>query len=570
LPKLPLVSLRGRFLLYTLFGIVLPLALVGLWLTRASERSGVTMVRTRLAEGLANGVDEFGRRWTRNLSLLTDLSEDESITAALRGDVRWLTRDMGPPEDIVSRWQAVSDFVWLVEVRDLAGRRLIRLPDDLGLSRAQSSPPPGFLNYDLPIRERFSGRQLGTLAIQFRGDGLMPVGPLVPGLGGVVIAVVDRRTGVALAPLPVDPELFIQDRFVWGDEEWTTAVRDLTDPPVRFALAAPLSAVTRPLASAAKRGTIALLIAVLLVFALATLFTRRLTHSLEALSSAARAVAQGDLDARAVETGPPSVRDTARAFNAMSAALRETLDRLSQREALAAVGEFAASLAHEVRNPLTSIRMDLERAERKFEADPQEGTVLVRRALDEIDRLNGSVTNFLRVARSGQVRREPVDLRPSIEAAIRAATPRLTARQGRWVYHPPDQPLWVRGDAGALEELVLNLLLNAADAIDHGGRVEVVVEQGQGRVTVVVGDDGAGLSETSHEQIFEPFYTTKKGGTGLGLAIARRIARAHGGDLVVESAVGAGTFFRFELTPTSPPEDRIVAGVGTQSNEAKR
>lgn len=569
MPKLPPLSLRGRFLLYTLFGIVLPLALVGLWLTRASERSGVAMVRTRLAEGVAKSVDEFGRRWTRHLSLLTDLAETESIAAVLRGETGWPTPGRPQPEDLARRWRAVSEYVWLIEVRDLDGAPLARLPDDLGLSRALSSPPPGFLNYDLAIRERFSGQQLGTLAIQFRGDGLIPAGLLATGLSGMIVAVVDRRTGVALAPLPVDPELFRRDRFVWGDEEWVTAARDLTDPPVRFAIAAPLSTVTRPLASAAKQGTIALLVTVLLVFGLATLFTRRLTHSLEGLSRAARAVAEGDLDARAPESGPPSVRDTARAFNAMSAALRETLDRLSEREALAAVGEFAASLAHEVRNPLTSIRMDLERAERKFGADPREGTVLVRRALDGIDRLNGSVTNVLRVARSGQVRREAVDLRHAIEAAIRAAAPRLTARRGRCAWVPPEQPLWVRGDASALEELVLNLLLNAADAIDDAGLVEVIASEEQGQVTVMVRDDGPGLQESLHEQIFEPFYTTKKDGTGLGLAIARRIARAHGSELVVESAAGNGTCFRFQLASASSPQDRTVTAARKDRHEAK-
>jgi signal transduction histidine kinase len=567
---LPRISLRGRFLLYALFGIVLPLALVGFWLARSSERSGVELVRARLAASLGDGVEEFGTQWARNVSLLIDLAETDALVTALRGEPGWPGNGDVPSTELVARWRAVSGFVWFVEVRDERGWSVARLPDDLGESRSISSPPPGFLNYDVPVRERFSGDRLGTLAVQFRGDGLLPVGALTPGVSGTVVAIVDRRTGAALAPLPLDPELFSQERFLWGDEEWITVVRDLADPPVRFALAAPLAPVTAPLADAARRGTVALIITIVVVFGLATLFTRRLTRSLEGLSSAAGAVARGDLDARVDVTGPPSVRETAHAFNVMSAALRETLDRLSQQEALAAVGEFAASLAHEVRNPLTSIRMDLERAEKKFDSAPTEATALLARALGAIDRLNTSVTDFLRVARSGRVRRESIDLRTSIEAAIRAATPRIAAKDGRLGYAPPERPVWVRGDEGALEELVLNLLLNAADALDTGGRAAISLEDDGAGVTVSVRDEGQGLTEDLREKIFEPFYTTKDGGTGLGLAIARRIARAHGSDLKVESPPGAGTTFCFHLAKVSPPANRIVTQPPDGGHESGR
>jgi len=323
--------------------------------------------------------------------------------------------------------------------------------------------------------------------------------------------------------------------------------RDVVEPPLRFTLAAPLGPVMTPMSEAARRGSIALLVATLATFGLATVLTRRLTASLEDLSRAAGSVAAGDLEARVEEAGPPAVRALARAFNGMSAALRRTLDRLSQREALAAVGEFAASLAHEVRNPLTSIRVDIERSTRKLDHDPEATRALLQRALGEVDRLNTSVTDFLRIARSGHVTFSGIDLRTPLEAAARAAEHRFAERGCTLDYVPAPEPVPVRGDAGSLEQLVLNLLLNAADAMQPGGRAGIRVDGAGSDVTVTVWDDGPGIPEEDRERVFEPFYSTKTDGTGLGLAIARRCARAHDSDLEIVSSASPRTMFRFRL-----------------------
>src|SRR5207249_1088607 len=126
----------------------------------------------------------------------------------------------------------------------------------------------------------------------------------------------------------------------------------------------------------------------------------------------------------------------ARAFNAMTESLRRTLDRLSQREALAAVGEFAAYLAHEVRNPLTAMRLDLERARERL-ADTAAADVLLGRALDQIDRLDSAVSGSLRIARSGRLALAPLDLREPLAAAIHAAQPAFTARGAELLHLAP-------------------------------------------------------------------------------------------------------------------------------------
>jgi len=546
--RLASLSLRARFLLVVLVGVVLPIAVAGTLLVRSSRNTGVELVRSRLAAELDETVLAFGRKWSRDQSTLLDLSETRMVRLALEaGSHETAAGSPGDTAELSALWSRASEFAWLIEVLDTGDRIVLRLPDALDQPRTDRSPPPGFLHYDVPVRERFSGKVLGNLRVRFRSDVLVSTTMPSPGLSGTVLAIVDRRNGTALTPFPIDPALFALERFSLGDEEWLALGRDVIDPPLRFDLAAPLGPVLEPLEEAGRKGTLVLLLVVIATFALATLFSHRLTRSLDGLSTAAAAVAAGDLDARVDETGPPSVRETAAAFNTMSATLRETLDHLSQREALAAVGEFAASLAHEVRNPLTSIRMDLERCTRKLDDDPDVSRELATRALIEIDRLNASVTNFLRIARSGVRTLDPLDLRAPLEAAVRAAQPRFAERGCALEFEPPQEPIDVRGDAGSLEQLVLNLLLNAAEASPRGGHAWLAVDTVHDEVRVTVRDEGQGVAPTDRERIFEPLYTTKGEGTGLGLSVARRIARAHGGEIEVESGPGQGASFSFRL-----------------------
>ncbi len=543
------LSLRSRFLLLILLGVVLPLGAIGLWLTRSARRSGEDLVRARLEASLSETVEAAGWQWTLSQSALLDLADSRAVQAALRSG-RGVTEvaDTGSFGQLEELWSAAVPWVVTVEIRDSRGKLLGRLPGDLdfeagGAAGRQLGPLP----HTVMIRDRVSGERLGTLEVELRTESLLPGGVLTSGLGGSLLALFDVRTGNPLVPLSIDPDMFLAERFTWLGEDWLAVERRIGEPPLRFVMAAPVGPVSRPLEEAARRGTFALLVVILVVFVLTTLFTRRLTRSLEHLSQAAAGVSRGDLSRRAEEKGPPEVQGTARAFNSMTESLRQLLQKLSQQEAVAAVGEFAASLAHEVRNPLTSISADLQRTQRKMEAQPEEAQALVQRALEEIDRLNQSVTDFLRIARSGRVSLAPVDLRMPVEAAIRAAQPHFQAGGVSFDHVSPSAPIWVRADVGALEQLVLNLLLNAADVLQPGRRAGLTVEVGDKAARVSVWDEGVGISPEDLERIFDPFFSTKDEGTGLGLSIARRIARAHGSELEVESAPGEGTSFRFAL-----------------------
>ena len=217
----------------------------------------------------------------------------------------------------------------------------------------------------------------------------------------------------------------------------------------------------------------------------------------------------------------------------MSESLRRTLDSLARRESLAAVGEFAASLSHEVRNPLTAMRIDLQRVEEKLEVESPLRAPL-RRALRAVDRLQHTVSGAL-AWRAADVSRTPVDLLVPLDAALHASEPEMQAAGARVEVDTGDALLVVLGDAAALEQL-FNLLLNAAQAFDApGGVVRVRASADATHARIEVEDAGRGMSSEALATAFEPFVTTRAQGTGLGLAIARRIAAAHGGELT-ESA----------------------------------
>ena len=561
------LSLRSRFLLLVLLGVMIPLGLVGVWLSRSARQSGEDLVRERLEASLLDIVNSAGFRWQSHRSSLLDLAENRAVLTALReGRGLMETSDAAALKGLEQAWENAAGIAAGATFLDLGGQVIGRLPSAQELE-GPSSTTGGFndLPHSIAIHDPGSGKRLGMLEARLRIERLLPPGLLISGVSGSMLALFDDRTGAPLAPLPVEPEFFSLRRVTWIGGDWISVERRLREPPLRLALAGPVGPVTRPFEQAARRGMLALLLVAVGAFGLTILLTRRFTRSLVHLAEAADAVSHGDLSRRAEEGGPPEIRGMARAFNSMTESLGRTLQKLTQREALAAVGEFAASLAHEVRNPLTSVRMDLQLTRHKVSNQP-EARALVDHALAEIDRLNESVSGFLRVARSGHASPGRVDLRAPLEAAVRAAQPRFEEQQARLEYLASATPIWATAHGGAIEQLVLNLLLNAADSLEPGGRAALTLEASKHGASVSVSDDGHGIAPADLAKIFEPFFSTKDEGTGLGLAIAQRIARAHGSELQVESDLGDGTTFHFNL----PVEPQVQPSEPSRTREGVR
>lgn len=540
---MPKLSFRTRVLLLVLAVGLLPLALVGLWLNRSAARSGRELLSERLEGAVEETANDLGRRWIQHRFELLELAGSRIAVEALseEGTSRRLRQ-------LDERAAQLPAAVWSVALKDRTGdvRWRYRPPEPPELSRFSGTPLLFTVAY--PVTGGELGQDLGDLEAQLRMSQLLGRAPGAPAAPGMVLAALSRADGRPLLPLPFDPDLLREDRFDWGGDSWTTVRRVLREPPVEIVAAAPLAPLTEPFEEATERGLWVLLGVTLLGVAAAALLTGRLTRALERLVSAAEAVAGGDLQQQVPTEREDEVGRLARAFNTMTQSLRRTFRRLAEQESLAAVGEFAASLAHEVRNPLSSILVDLERVE---EGLPENSPLRrpQRRALGEIERLNAAVSGTLQLARSGRIESETLDLHEPLASAVHAARPAFESRGAGLESPGPDAgPLEVEGDAAKLEQLFLNLLLNAAEALEEGGSARVDVRKVGDEVVVAVRDTGRGIPEEEMDRIFDPFYSTRAEGTGLGLPTALRIARAHGGDVEVESVAGAGTVVRVRLS----------------------
>ena len=513
-------SLRTQLILVVLAAALVPLALLALWLARASGRAGEALLTARLDAAVLSAANEAGVRWVEQRSALLDLAEAIEVRRAL-----------GDTVGAVSAPAVLPTAVRLAVVRDAAGAvRWAHLAD--------TATTGGVFRPVITLWSKHAPGAIGSLEAAVPGSAIVRA---TGATGGTTLAAFDRRTGLPLLATPFDPDLASKPTFNWNGERWLVARRTLEEPAIEIVAAAPVADYEAPFADAARRGLVALLVVATLSTLAAIVLTRRLTRALGDLALAADGVARGEMGRTVPVQGSEELGRLAEAFNTMSESLRRTLDSLARRESLAAVGEFAASLSHEVRNPLTAMRIDLQRVEEKLDLESPLRAPL-RRALRAVDRMQHTVSGALRVARSGRVARTPVDLLVPLDAALHASEPELQSASARVEVDTGDVPLVVLGDAAALEQLFLNLLLNAAQAFDApGGVVRVCANADANHARIEVRDTGRGMSPETLAAAFEPFVTTRAEGTGLGLAIARRIAAGHGGELSLESAPGTGT-----------------------------
>ncbi len=216
-------------------------------------------------------------------------------------------------------------------------------------------------------------------------------------------------------------------------------------------------------------------------------------------------------------------------------------------ERLAALGQLSAGLAHELRNPLGTIRASAEMLAKQLPEDNEVGRECAGFIASEVDRTNSLVTRFLEFARPLKPRLAQADLGEVIDRSV-AQLSRGTPRYNVTVYknYSPDLAPFLF-DTELMERAIYNLLLNAAQATPDGGAITIKTRAADGNAEVAVIDRGAGIDARDLESIFNPFFTTKREGVGLGLAIVSKIVDEHGGRMAVESEPGKGSVFHIFL-----------------------
>ncbi|HWQ26877.1 MAG TPA: ATP-binding protein [Chlorobaculum sp.] len=222
-------------------------------------------------------------------------------------------------------------------------------------------------------------------------------------------------------------------------------------------------------------------------------------------------------------------------------------EQLRRSERLSTMGEFAAVLAHEIRNPLGSIRGTAEILKDDYKpGDPKHEFIEIQ--IRETERLNRVVEEFLHMVRPQPSDMQPCTVQEELETIVTLLSNDARKRQVELVLEPQPRPVIIRADGEKLRQAFLNIVLNALQATPPDGRVVISASvNDKGACEITFRDTGPGIDSDHLNRIFEPFFTTKQDGTGLGLAISKKIVESHNGLLQVESSPGKGTTVRISL-----------------------
>lgn len=242
---------------------------------------------------------------------------------------------------------------------------------------------------------------------------------------------------------------------------------------------------------------------------------------------------------------------------------------MRQSEKMAAVGQLAAGIAHEIRNPLASMSGSIQLLDAGVSNEQSEEKKLMRIVMREIDRLNGLITEFLDFVRPDIVKDDPVDLNVVLRDVLEMAKMNKTLRaEVRQVVDLKSTKM-ILGHRDKLKQAFLNIVMNGYQAMAEATDpvLEVRTEDRESSVVVTIKDRGSGIDEVGLRRIFEPFHTTKPKGTGLGLAVTHKIVQNHSGDIFVESTKGVGTEFTLEFKINPLGVDKLSLADSQRANE---
>ena len=225
-------------------------------------------------------------------------------------------------------------------------------------------------------------------------------------------------------------------------------------------------------------------------------------------------------------------------------------ERMFRAEQLATMGQFAAGIAHELRNPLTAIRSTIQYLAGDFAGDTDQRK-LANDILDEVDRLNNIVGNLLSLAQPAESNPEEIDIPQEIEHCLNFVKAKAKSQNVKLQTDFENNLPKLIFDPAELRQLLLNVVMNALQAMPKGGTLSIKTHQlteggpghtsGFNRLLIQVEDEGAGIASDLHDRVFEPFFTTKAGGTGLGLAICNSIVKRYNGEIWIKKAQSGGT-----------------------------
>lgn len=601
------MSLRTKFLaLFFVLGVV-PLLALGILSYVRGTKALEDLLAQRTAAIASRAAETISRRYARALSDFLFLANNQETRRLLDDglDAEADTAVAEAKDFLDSAWETVGSSWRWTEIRAADGAVLHRLGEPQTQRETFEAPAPtaGRIDYIVtrPIEgaDGESGPSIGSVRGSLSLLEILPQGELTAGFGEMGHSVVIDREGERILFPPrlanrrsfiasllgpsgwsMDPGLLVDSagRFSYS-EEGTTRVASflsLDDPPWTVISSESLDEFAAPFA---RTGSFNLLVVLFVTVAISVAFivvARRATDSLKRLTAAADEMATGNLDPPLPPGGGDEVGKLSGAFSMMVERVRDMMRRVEENRHMSAIGEFAAQLSHEIRNPLTSIKLNLQRLDRgvRDARMPPEFAKAVRISLKEAKRLDGTVRGVLSLSRTRAPRRNPEPLHDVLRSALDALAPQLEEEKVTVETEFSACNDIVLGDRELLKGAFLNLFLNSVEVMDMGGVLRIftqnVSEEGRpsfdaastpnGSVLVRISDDGPGVPDQIREQIFDSFFTTKEEGSGFGLPLAVRVMEEHGGTLTLaepEAAGGGATFL--VILPVAGPEKNALA-----------
>lgn len=567
----PQMSLRAKLLgLFAVFG-VLPVVAVGVYGYLRSLESVQDLIRERtgaIATQLAGEIESRYALRQSDLALFAGNAETLRLfRARAEGDSAAVEQARSSAEAFLDQaWDVLGASYGSVLLRDSSGALIHQLGFGWPGTSQEGDPSDEreFFTVLEPISDPDTRREYGTVEAVVRLRILIPREALSASFGADGYAVVLDRTSGRVLHHPSRRYLSQSVAQLVGPTGWNVAPAllgsgsgsfEFTDeigrhvasfvrlagPPWTVVSTGSVDEFAAPFARtrALDLALVSLLAATVWVGFLWV--TNRLMGSLTALTRAADQVSQGDLNPSLPAPGPGEVGRLTAAFALMLRQIREMLRRIRESRHMVAVGKFASQLSHEIRNPLTAVKLNLQSLQRGVESGEIDESFVepVAISLDEVRRLEAVVKGVLSLARTTPLGREPVSVHAGLESALQLLEPQLAAGGIAVELDLRATEDTAIGDGLGLRGAFLNLLLNAVEAMPEGGRVEVstyLVHSGpdEDGIVVRIADEGSGIPVDLRERIFEPFFSTKGGGTGFGLALAQQTVEEHGGRLMLE------------------------------------
>ena len=293
-----------------------------------------------------------------------------------------------------------------------------------------------------------------------------------------------------------------------------------------------------------------LALAVGVMYLAANAFAKRITNPIERVSLATANIARGEVTPDLEINSGDEIEDLANAVKSMSSDLKKYQDELVRSAKLATMGEMTARISHEIQNRLSGMSLWVQYLDSELkEDDPMRG--YLNEMKQGLEGFTDLLANLKSYYRTPKLDLGEVNVNSLVENSIPFVREKIDAKEAEISLNLVSLPI-IKADYEKLRSVIINLLLNAVEAIDNGGRIGVTtkirVTKGIPRIKLLVSDNGAGIGDADLSQIFFPFYSTKSSGSGLGLAISSNIISAHKGKIDVESELGKGTTFSVELS----------------------